>query len=257
MPNTTNSPKGTLRSYLELCRASNLPTVWTNVLAAALLCRSANVAGSIDGTRVNSSGVVVAALLAAIALSLLYLGGMALNDVLDVEEDRVKKPGRPIPSGRISRAGAAAFTVALFISGLLILVAMSRPSAVGAGLLLVAVIYLYDRLHSRSWLTVLLMASCRFLVFIVTALAVAETYNHLVICAASVQFLYIVALTAIARWEKAAPRSFRIPPIPWMLAGISVVDGLLMAAFVSPLWLFAGLLGAAATRLLQTQVRGD
>jgi len=199
----------------------------------------------------------IPALAAGISVSLSYLGGMALNDVLDVEEDRIKKPSRPIPSGRISRSGAAIFASALFTAGLLLLFLFCNRLALIAGLALIAVIYLYDRLHSRSWLTVLLMASCRALVFIVSALAVAGTVRHRVEFGAAVQFLYIVALTAVARWEKAKERSFKIPPIPWMLAAISLVDGLLLAVFINPLFLFAGLAGAALTRLLQTQVRGD
>jgi len=251
LPNAARQP-GTVRSYLELCRASNLPTVWTNVLAASLLGVPWAFAPGMPPRPFWAR-----AAWAALSLSLTYLGGMALNDVLDVEEDRIKKPQRPIPSGRISRRGAALFAAALFASGLAILFALRSPPALGAGLLLVAVIYLYDRLHSQSWLTVLLMASCRFLVFIVAAFITVGICNHLVILCASVQFLYIVGLTALARWEKAAPRSFRIPPIPWLLAGISLVDGAMMAVFVHPLCFFAGAAGAAATRLLQTQVRGD
>jgi len=241
------SRKGVLRSYLELCRASNLPTVWTNVLCATLLV----IVG------MPTVGIAITSMLVAISISLSYLGGMALNDVLDVEEDRRKKPERPIPSGRITRRGAAIFAGSLFGLGLLLLVAFANPAAILGGIALIAVIYAYDSLHSKSWLTVILMASCRFLVFIVAALAVAGTCNHLVALAGAVQFVYIVALTVVARWEKAGDRAFKIPPIPWMLAAISLVDGLMLAVLVNPLWIFAGLAGAVLTRLLQTQVRGD
>jgi 4-hydroxybenzoate polyprenyltransferase len=239
--------KGVLRSYLELCRASNLPTVWTNVLCATLL--------AIVG--MPTVGIAITSMLVAISISLSYLGGMALNDVLDVEEDQRKKPARPIPSGRITRRGAAIFAGSLFGLGLLLLIAFANPAAILGGIALIAVIYAYDSLHSKSWLTVILMASCRFLVFIVAALAVAGTCNPLVALAGAVQFVYIIALTVIARWEKAGDRAFKIPPIPWMLAAISLVDGLMLAVLVNPLWIFAGLAGAVLTRLLQTQVRGD
>ena len=36
------------------------------------------------------------------ASSCLYLAGMALNDYADREVDAVERPGRPIPSGRVS-----------------------------------------------------------------------------------------------------------------------------------------------------------
>jgi 4-hydroxybenzoate polyprenyltransferase len=234
---------GLLRSYLELCRASNLPTVWTNALAATLL------SGAVRPT--------LSSLAAGLSVTLVYLGGMALNDVLDVAEDKLKKPSRPIPSGRIPVAHAAAFAMALFGLGLLLLALFSPPPALQAGLALVAVVYLYDRLHQRSWLTVLLMAACRALVFVVCGFAAAGTLTRLAAVAAVVQFGYIVALTAVARWEKQAPRSFKVPPVPWMIACVSLVDGAMLALWVYPVWLLAGLLGVALTRAAQTQVRGD
>lgn len=231
-----------LRALLELCRASNLPTVWTNVLAAVVLC------GAFDLRRALAAGASV---------TLTYLGGMALNDVLDVEEDRLQRPGRPIPSGRISVGAAGLFAAALFAAGLALLAAFCSTKALWAGVLLLLAVYLYDRLHRLSAATVLVMATCRALVFAVAALAVSGRVNRWVALAAAAQFVYTVALTAVARWEKAAPRSLRVPPIPWMLAGVSVVDGVVLAALAAPLWLIPGLAGAAATRLLQTQVRGD
>jgi 4-hydroxybenzoate polyprenyltransferase len=238
---------GLVRSYLELCRASNLPTVWTNVMAAVVLSRAHDPVGQVLG----------AALAPAAALTLIYLGGMALNDLLDLEEDRVKKPSRPLPSGRISLDGARLFTAALFGTGLTLLVLFCARPAVWAGLVLVATVYLYDRLHRLSAATVLLMASCRALVFVVSALAVSATVNRAVAIAAGVQFGYIVTLTVVARWEKSAPRAFQIPPIPWMLAAISLLDGVMLAILAHPAWLLGGILGAALTRIAQTQVRGD
>ena len=233
---------GVLRSYLELCRASNLPTVWTNVLAAVVL------SGVWPWPQVIAAGLSV---------TLTYLGGMALNDILDIEEDRVRKPFRPIPSGRVSVAGATTFAAALFGTGLLLLAVFCSMRAVAAGVALIAVVYLYDRLHRQSPVTVLLMASCRALVFVVAAVSVAGSVNRWVALAATAQFLYIVALSIVARWEKSTTRSLRIPPIPWLLAGVSLVDGAVLALLANPAWFAAGVLGAALTRLAQTQVRGD
>lgn len=233
---------GKLRSYLELCRASNLPTVWTNVLAAVVL---------------SGRWPWAQAIAAGLSVTLTYLGGMALNDLLDVEEDRVRKPSRPIPSGRVPMAGAAVFTAALFAAGLALLAVFCSTKALAAGLALVVVVYLYDRLHSRSPVTVLLMASCRALVYVVAAVSVAGGVNRLVAIAATAQFLYIVALSIVARWEKTTTRRIRVPPIPWLLAGVSLVDGAVLALLAAPAWLAAGVLGAALTRLAQTQVRGD
>ena len=37
----------------------------------------------------------------------LYASGTALNDVFDFEIDRAERPGRPLPSGRVSSRSAA------------------------------------------------------------------------------------------------------------------------------------------------------
>ncbi len=60
----------TLKDYLTLCRVSNLPTVWTNVLAAGLL----------------AGGPFMPApfFMLALALSCFYLAGMSLNEVFSL-----------------------------------------------------------------------------------------------------------------------------------------------------------------------------
>ena len=81
---------------LFLGRVSNLPTVWSNCLAAWLLAGGALV-GTADVQRF--AWLIVGA-------TLLYLAGMFLNDAFDVQFDREHRTERPIPSGAISaRAG--------------------------------------------------------------------------------------------------------------------------------------------------------
>src|ERR1041385_7988595 len=76
-----------LHSLLILGRVSNLPPVWSNTLAGWWL----GGGGHVDKFPFVFSG-----------LTLLYLGGMFLNDAFDVEFDRVHRQERPIPSGAIS-----------------------------------------------------------------------------------------------------------------------------------------------------------
>jgi len=55
---------------------------------------------------------------AMIAAFLISGAGNAINDYVDVEADRINKPKRPIPSGRVSRSSALTFSVLLFIIGI-------------------------------------------------------------------------------------------------------------------------------------------
>jgi 4-hydroxybenzoate polyprenyltransferase len=229
-----------LRSVLELCRVSNLPTVWTNVLAGLVLAGAPWRPG--------------AALAVVGAASCLYVGGMCLNDLMDVAEDRVHKPSRPLPSGRVSSGQAWILTLALFAAALGLLFAGAGWRAGAAGSLLLGAVVLYDTLHRRHPATVLLMAACRGLVFVVAALAVSEGVPGRVAIAALVQSGYVVVLTALARREKTA--GWRVS-VPALLAGISLVDGVLLAVLAHPAWLAAGIAGAGLTRLGQRFVPGD
>jgi len=94
-------PRSRARTWLLLARVSNLPTVWTNVLAGIVV-----------------AGAPLAWFLpAAAAASLFYTGGMCLNDAFDADIDTVERPDRPIPAGDVSRAGVFAGGAALMLMG--------------------------------------------------------------------------------------------------------------------------------------------
>ena len=234
---------GTMKAYLQLCRVSNLPTVWTNVLAGCLL----------SGGRITA-GLY---LLLAVSLSGFYLAGMVLNDLCDTEHDRLFRPSRPIPSGRVSERAALVLTAVLFAAGFGSLVIAPHLSGIAVALLLLVVIVLYDRHHKQNPLSVLLMATCRFLVYAVAAFAVSGQLASAVIVAASVQFAYIVGLSLVARYENSREAPFSFPVMPLLLAGISVLDGIVMALFVGPVWFLAGMGGVLLTLAGQRYVRGD
>ncbi|MFQ5648109.1 MAG: UbiA family prenyltransferase [Candidatus Aenigmatarchaeota archaeon] len=58
--------------------------------------------------------------IAMLAAFLVAGGGNAINDYTDVEADKVNRPKRPIPSGRASKRGALAFSIALFVLGIVL-----------------------------------------------------------------------------------------------------------------------------------------
>ena len=93
-----------LRTLLILGRTSNLPTVWSNCLAGFLLG---------GGTRWAVFGRL------CLGTTLLYMGGMFLNDAFDASFDRQHRPERPIPSGRISEKSVWRMGCALLAAGTL------------------------------------------------------------------------------------------------------------------------------------------
>jgi 4-hydroxybenzoate polyprenyltransferase len=131
---------------LRLGRVSNLPTVWTNVLAALVLA--------------GGSVLTLHTIPILLALSLFYVGGMYLNDAFDAEIDALERPERPIPAGQVSRATVFALGFAMLGGGVLILGAVGLVPAGGTdllpalgGVLLGAAIVFYDWYHKArcSW----------------------------------------------------------------------------------------------------------
>ena len=83
------STGGPLQAWLELCRLPNVFTALADPLAGALLA---------GASWKNGPGLV----LLMLASGCLYTGGIVLNDWHDIEKDRVERPDRPLPSGRVS-----------------------------------------------------------------------------------------------------------------------------------------------------------
>ena len=99
------------RTLLVLGRVSNLPTVWSNCLCGWLL------AGGGSWSRL---------LLLCLATSLLYIGGMYLNDAFDASFDRQHRRQRPIPSGAVSESFVWIAGLALLAVTLCTLVILAR-----------------------------------------------------------------------------------------------------------------------------------
>ncbi|MEM9413211.1 MAG: UbiA family prenyltransferase, partial [Planctomycetota bacterium] len=93
--------------WLKLLRISALPSAASNILAGFLLA--------------NHAWTPISHLLyLLVASSCLYLSGMVLNDICDVEVDQKTNPNRPIPSDQISKSNAFALYAVLTIFGLVI-----------------------------------------------------------------------------------------------------------------------------------------
>ncbi len=184
----------TLRDALSLGRVSNLPTVWTNMLAALVLA-----GGALGDGRVP-------ALLAG--LTLFYVGGMYLNDAFDAEIDARERPERPIPAGRVSRGTVYALGFGMLGLGVACLAwtGLGVEGGTGVwpllgGLALAAAIVFYDWYHKANPLSPVVMGACRFLVYVATGLAIALPLPPAVIVGGALLLCYVIGLTYVAKQE--------------------------------------------------------
>ncbi|MEY2880447.1 MAG: hypothetical protein RLZZ15_2827 [Verrucomicrobiota bacterium] len=216
-----NAPRvSPLRLWLDLARAGNFPSVWSNVLAALVL--SAPVAGAWP-----TPGLLALALLAG---SLAYAGGTTLNDVFDAGFDRQHRPERAIPRGLVARATAGWIGGLQLASGLGLFVVLGASPLAAAGL--GAVILLYDWLHKRWAGSVLLMAGCRVMLAITLATLPGHALGRGFIAWIVVLFGYIVVLSVLARREyhPGAPAEKLGKLVRKLLAFIPFVDAAALLA---------------------------
>ncbi len=87
-------------------------------------------------------------LFAALSAALITAGGNALNDLCGITEDRINKPHRPLPSGRLS-LGIARIEMGIFLlAGILFALPMPTP-ALAIALIAVASLILYNTYLKR------------------------------------------------------------------------------------------------------------
>lgn len=192
-PQTEQSPPAAdLRAFVQLFRLPNVFTAIADVTMGYLFVRP-----TLEPPQYSVPLILGSALM--------YISGMVLNDVYDVERDRVERPERPLPSGRIDVAWARWLGYEMLFIGAALGVAAGvmrgdpRPAVVAVGL--AALIVLYNRVLKATFVGPIVMGGCRFLnvLFGMSAAVGAWTGIHYLIAAAI--GLYIVGVSWFARGE--------------------------------------------------------
>ena len=192
-----------LRTLLVLGRVSNLPTVWSNCLA---------------GWWLGGGGNFWKLPFLFLGASLLYTGGMFLNDAFDADFDRQRRQERPIPTGKVSeqlvwRAGFGQLGAGIF------LLLFCGQVAAGAAFFLALFILLYNFCHKFFNAAPWLMGACRFWVYVVAGATGMGGLNGWAIFGGLALAFYVVGLSYVARRE-----SYRGPipfwPLVWLAAPV-------------------------------------
>jgi 4-hydroxybenzoate polyprenyltransferase len=223
---TSDSPPTLLLSYLRLLRIPNVFTALADVLMGYAVVRQ-------EFTPLEPLAVLL------VASACLYLAGMVLNDVFDVEEDRRERPQRPIPSGQIPLGVARMLGFALLAIGLIagglagyvphgdekFVAAYPWRSAAVAGLIALCVL-LYDGGVKRTIIGPIFMGLCRFFnVLLGASLAAPQTllgeplvsqrawtlfFTDGQVLVAGAIGLYVVGITVFARSEATQSKQVRL-----------------------------------------------
>jgi 4-hydroxybenzoate polyprenyltransferase len=195
------------RTHLVLGRVSNLPTVWSNCLAAWVLAA---------GTLVPTLFVMT------VGISLIYIGGMYLNDALDAPWDVEHKRDRPIPRGEVAQPTVLILSVFYLVAGLVAVFGEGWPAFLVA-FALVALVIVYNFVHKKISWSPLLIAPARGLLYITVGLAAILGLNESVVVWAILLTLYVVGLSYVAKVEETnvfkryAPLLLMLLPAAWVI----------------------------------------
>lgn len=215
---------------LKLGRVSNLPTVWTNVIAGIAL------AGGAVG-EIRTIPLIV-------ALSLYYVGGMFLNDAFDADIDARERPERPIPSGQITRNTVFQLGYGMLASGTLLLLwsGMALAGGTGAwpalcGLILAALVIFYNSYHKGNPLSPIIMGLCRIFVYITVGVSIVVPLDTALLTGAGLLLAYLIGLTYVAKQEN---RGWVENMWPLLFLSAPIVFGFVLIfdrPLVLPFWL--------------------
>ena len=223
--------------FLRLGRISNLPTVWSNVIAGALLAGAALEPQSF--------------ILLCFAFSSFYVGGMFLNDAFDAEFDRQHRPERPIPSGLIERTTVYVMGGAFLLLGVLCVAAhgmlfedaLRLEPLLYAGALGVCIVW-YNADHKKSALGPVLMGLNRVYVYATTAFVLTPEPQLLLWYGAAALLSYLIGLTYLAQQENREsvrslwPLLFLTLPLAYPLVSVRWTDA-------DPDWTVVGIITLA------------
>jgi len=231
-------------ALFTLGRISNLPTVWSNCLAAWLL----------SGGQLSSSDEIEKIIWLNLGATMLYLGGMFLNDAFDVRFDMANRSERPIPSGIISVKAVYVLGAILMLIGICCVVWINITAAI-CSLCLAGSIFWYDYIHKRITWSPLIMGLCRFSLYLLSGAIVFGLITMPVVLGGIMLFGYIVGLSNIARNEATGGRVnswpcwFLVLPLAYVV-GLSVFSfgevqisiELIVAMVIYLLWIVRSLL---------------
>jgi 4-hydroxybenzoate polyprenyltransferase len=148
------------------------------------------------------------------AAAMIYLAGMALNDLADREEDARERPERPIPSGAVSPSAAALVGTSLLLAG----VELARGAGANfTGPALAALVAAYDfELKHSATLGPIAMGGCRSLSLLMGAEAarprIRPRFRAALDAGEGAMLLgaYVAGLTLLARSETGAARAVEL-----------------------------------------------
>ncbi|MFD1164639.1 UbiA-like protein EboC [Sphingobacterium daejeonense] len=179
-----------LKAWIQLIRPSNVLTAISDVLAGvALACLFLQ-------SELPETGSLIWITLSSM---LLYTGGIVFNDVFDAALDKIERPERPIPSGKVKQSSAAILGTIAFSLGCFLAYQVNM-TAFYISLAIVLMCLLYNGKAKHHFIAgPIVMGSCRGLNLLLGMAVLPDSLSYFYL--AIVPIIYIAAVTNISRGE--------------------------------------------------------
>jgi geranylgeranylglycerol-phosphate geranylgeranyltransferase len=171
----------TLFAYLELTRPLNGVIAFISAWLGGMFASQGSVANIID----------IRLLLVSISALVLLSAGNAINDYCDYDIDRINRPKRPIPSGRIRRRDALIFAIVLVAIGIWLGILINRNATGIAILVCLALVSYAFWLKRTPFIGNLVVSGLTGLTFIAGGVAIDSVKGTLI--PATFAFLFTTA----------------------------------------------------------------
>ena len=180
-----------LQGYLKLARPANLPSAAADIIAGTAISGAFFVLPMTDVLTIDFISLIFSSVL-------LYAGGVVLNDVFDVDIDRLERPERPIPSNLIPLRNATIYGVGLLLLGIVLAFIVSLTCGIIAFVLALAILSYDAFAKNHPFFGPLNMGLCRGL-NLMLGMAILNNFGYSVFML--IPILYIAAITMISRGE--------------------------------------------------------
>jgi 4-hydroxybenzoate polyprenyltransferase len=204
-------------AYLQLIRLPNLFTAISNVWAGMFI--------------VNNGAIMLPQfIVASMASGSLYSGGIVLNDYFDRQSDKLYRPNRPLPAGKISPRTALFLGISLITIGVIVCSFLS-PLAIGISGLIAVTVLLYDGFLKKWFIpAIIAMGLCRGLNWLLGSISGAEPMtNYFILLIPAGVMVYIALITAVSRLEEPRPKLRTAVKIS--ISVIPLIDGIIVLSF--------------------------
>ena len=160
----------TLIAYVELARPLNGSIAFISAWLGGMFASQGNIKNLAD----------IRLLLVSIAALVVISAGNAINDYCDYDIDRINRPRRPLPSGRIQRPNALIFAIVLTVIGIYLGTLINRNATIIAIIVSVALTSYAFYLKRTPFVGNLVVSGLTALTFIAGGVAIDSVHGTLI-----------------------------------------------------------------------------